>query len=247
MAEIGVGRAWELPQHGAGGGALADGFRIGDVEREHATAAQAEAADQHGAPGAVDLRILDGRCAVDRVGVDVVEVRQGGQLAVHQRRHVGEQLLAAVFILGGERVHHAVVRAHVEHRLAGPLAQHELGVVVTGVAGVGRAHVLRAGVDDVAQDGGGAGAELAGGVALVALVPAQPVDALRAVRAARRHDGLEVGGQAVVAERNASAIGIYAVVREDRAVGGGDAAERLAGVPDGGEDGLALGIQCKVE
>ena len=58
------------------GSRLARASRIGDVEREHALAAAAEAADQVGSPGATDLDVLIGQLAVDVVAVLVVLHRQ---------------------------------------------------------------------------------------------------------------------------------------------------------------------------
>ena len=142
-------------------------LRVGDVQGEERAAAGAEAADQHGAPGAVEEHVFGDQGAVHQVAMLRNGVARIGQ-PVHAGQggtgHEGEDLFAG---LGVEGVQHAVVGADVDHAAPRGLRRLEFAVGVVPAAQaviVGafqavarqrragrRRHQQRRRVDDVAE------------------------------------------------------------------------------------------------
>ena len=253
VAEVGVG---ELPQHLARHHGFAQGVaaavnRGGDVDRVVALAALAQAADQDRAPihcarrGATrpaEVDVVDIRRRVDHVVVHERRVAQRGE-PVHVRRaagaleecarHIGKQLGAAgCREVAADGVHHAVVRAHVDHGRATCLGRSERGIARVGgirEREAGRSHRAGLGADDVTHrlDASAVRLGAEGRRLFVRLVAAQVFEVVGAVVAG---DVARVEcSQLRAADRQCAARGARAELSASRAAPGHDATVRQVG------------------
>ena len=162
--------------------------RARDVERVDALAALIQAAGEDRVPGTAPVRVAHARRTVDEVLVHIVLLRQlreacpgrRSERLPHRRRDERKHFGAGI---GVEPMHHAVVRAGVDHgrALGGGIVRGDEGRVgnaagsfqVVAVAERWPADEQRRRRDDVAQLAREPRPELAGQIALVGAVAAQ--------------------------------------------------------------------------